>query len=102
MSEYNKLQTYIIEKNIPEDSRKFSRITASAWHLWHPDLADNQVTDQYRVAGEWTADCEHSLSLINPIQELGHLGTPYIDPMWPGYVHVLPNGYSFPHANDND
>ena len=39
------------------------------------------MTDQYRVAGEWTADCEHSLSLINPIQELGHLGTPYIDPM---------------------
>ena len=31
--------------------------------------------------GEWTADCEHSLSPINPIQELGHLGTPYIDPM---------------------
>jgi len=31
MSEYNKLQTYIIEKNIPEDSQKFSQITVLAW-----------------------------------------------------------------------
>ena len=31
MSEYNKLQTYIIEKNIPEDSQKFSWSTVLAW-----------------------------------------------------------------------
>jgi len=41
MSEYNKLQTCIIEKNIPEDSQKFSQITMLAWFPNTPYLSKN-------------------------------------------------------------